>query len=486
MRQISADGGCVGADIAGVREGDVLAGKYRIDKILGAGGMGVVVAAHHVRLDEKVAIKFLLPETLGNAEAVARFEREARAAVKIKSEHVARVTDVGTLETGAPYMVMEYLEGGDLSAWVEQRGALPIEQAVEFVLQACDAMADAHSLGIIHRDLKPANLFCIQRNDGFFSVKVLDFGISKTTGMAGSGPDMGMTKTTAVMGSPYYMSPEQVQASRNVDPRSDIWSIGVILYELLSGRVPFGGETIAELVLKIMTGPAPPLRELRPDVPEGLEAVVLRCLEKDRARRYSNVGELAVALAPFGPRRLKALVERIVRVIQAAGMSASALALPPSSDAAQSVPAATAASWGHTKPEPGRKRATILIIAASASLAAIAAVVVTVFALRRPTTPEIAATVVTASAPPAAAPSPPATTQATTPPPAPSPPPIPSASALPPQLPPPPKGGHPGPASTHSVPQPPPKPAAKPNVSCDPPYTIDGSGHRQYKPECLR
>jgi eukaryotic-like serine/threonine-protein kinase len=475
-------------EVQGVREGDVLAGKYRIDKILGAGGMGVVVAAHHIRLDEKVAIKFLLPETLGNAEAVARFEREARAAVKIKSEHVARVTDVGTLETGAPYMVMEYLEGGDLSGWIQKRGALPAEQAVEFLLQACDAIADAHSLGIVHRDLKPANLFCIQRNDGFFSVKVLDFGISKVTGMAGSGPDMGMTKTAAVMGSPYYMSPEQVQSSRNVDPRSDIWSLGIILYELLTGRVPFGGDTIAELVLKIMTAPAPPLRQLRPDVPEGIEAVVLRCLEKDRAHRYSNVAELAFALAPFGPRRVKGLVERIVRVIQAAGMSASALALPPSADQSVAPPAATAASWGQTKPEPGRKRATILLIAASASLAAIAAVVVTVFALRRPA--EHTATVVTANAPPAAAPALPAPTpvaaaEVAAPQAAAPATPAPSASAAPPAAPKPaaapalptaapPK--HPGAAT--------PKPAGK--VSCDPPYTIDGAGHRQYKPECLR
>jgi len=167
--------------IVGVREGDVLAGKYRIEKILGAGAMGVVVAAHHIQIDEKVAIKFLLPDALSNEEAVARFAREARAAVKIKSEHVARVSDVGTLENGAPYMVVEFLEGGDLSSWLRQRGALPIEQATEFMLQACEAMADSHGLGIVHWDLKPANLFCIRRSDGLLSIKVLDFGISKVT-----------------------------------------------------------------------------------------------------------------------------------------------------------------------------------------------------------------------------------------------------------------------------------------------------------------
>src|SRR5580700_416889 len=196
---------------AGVQPGDVLAGKYKVERVLGAGGMGVVVAAHHLQLDEKIALKFLLPEALGDAEAVARFAREARNACKIKSEHVARVTDVGTLPNGAPYMVMEYLEGGDLAAWIKQRGALPIEQAVEFVLQACVAVADAHALGIVHRDLKPANLFCVRRSDGQLSIKVLDFGISKLADGVGPG-SMAMTKTSALMGSPLYMSPEQMRS----------------------------------------------------------------------------------------------------------------------------------------------------------------------------------------------------------------------------------------------------------------------------------
>jgi eukaryotic-like serine/threonine-protein kinase len=208
---------------AGVREGDILAGKYRVERVLGIGGMGVVVAAHHLQLDEKVALKFLLPEALGNSEAVARFAREARAAVKIKSEHVARVIDVGTLPNGAPYMVMEYLDGGDLAAWLQERGPLPIEQAVEFVLQACVAVADAHALGIIHRDLKPANLFCVRRSDGQLSIKVLDFGISKMTPFGGSGPSA-MTHTSALMGSPLYMSPEQMRSAKDTNPRTDIWA----------------------------------------------------------------------------------------------------------------------------------------------------------------------------------------------------------------------------------------------------------------------
>ncbi len=340
----------------GVKEGDVLAGKYRIEKVLGAGGMGVVVSAFHVQLEEKVAIKFLLPDALAMKEAVARFAREARAAVKIKSEHVVRVFDVGTLDTGAPYMVMEYLDGVDLGTWVQRRGALDIEQAVEFVLQACEALADAHALGIIHRDLKPSNLFCVRRSDGLHSIKVLDFGISKLTSLSESGTDMGMTKTTSTLGSPLYMSPEQMRSSRGVDVRTDIWALGVILYELLAGNVPFNGDTLAELCVKIATMPSPPLRNRLPDAPLALQEVLEKCMEKDRAKRYSSVAELAVALAPFAPKRARASVERITRVIQVAGLSASALALPPSSQTSR-TPWHTQAAWGQTKSPTLWKRA---------------------------------------------------------------------------------------------------------------------------------
>jgi eukaryotic-like serine/threonine-protein kinase len=356
-----------------ITPGQVLAGKYRVERVLGRGGMGVVVAAHHLQLDEKVAIKFLLPDAVTNAEVVGRFVREARAAVRIKSEHVARVSDVGTLEDGAPYMVMEYLEGSDLAAWVAQRGALPVEQAVEFLLQASEAIAEAHALGIVHRDLKPANLFVVRRADGLWSVKVLDFGISKVTQPGAS--DASLTRTTAVMGSPLYMPPEQMAASRNVDARSDIWALGVILYELLSGQVPFLGETLPEVCMKIATEPPAPIRRLRPEVPAALEAVILRCLEKDRERRFLNIAELALGLVDFGPKRARASVERITRTLQAAGLSASALALPPSSNRSEAAPAApatvvssgTVAPWGRTttaKPEASR---TVLVAAAAAA-----------------------------------------------------------------------------------------------------------------------
>jgi len=332
----------------GVREGDILAGKYRIDKVLGEGGMGVVVAAHHIDLDEKVAIKFLLPEALHNREAVARFAREARAAVKIKSEHVVRVSDVGTLENGAPYMVMEFLEGWDLHDLVRRTGPLPIEQAVEFILQTCEAIADAHGLGIVHRDLKPANLFCIRRSDGLLAIKVLDFGISKMIGTSATGHDLGMTKTTAVMGSPLYMSPEQLRSAKDVDTRTDIWAIGVILYELLTGRVPFAADTIPELSVKIVTEPPVPLRERLPDVPPDLEQVIMRCLEKDRNDRYANVADLAIALAKFGPKRSRASIEKISRVIHHAGLATGGPALLPSLSPPKDSRPPTLASWGQT------------------------------------------------------------------------------------------------------------------------------------------
>lgn len=330
-----------------VNEGEILAGKYRVERVLGVGGMGVVVAALHLQLDERVAIKFLLPEALSNAEAVARFAREARAAVKIKSQHVARVIDVGTLETGAPYMVMEFLKGQDLSNHLRQHGALPISDAVDFVLQACEALAEAHALGIVHRDLKPANLFLTTLADGSPCVKVLDFGISKVTNPAASGPDLGMTKTQAVMGSPLYMSPEQMASTRDVDGRADLWAIGTILYELLTGRVPFNADTMPQLCAMILQYPPDAPQSIRPDIPEGLTQVVLRCLEKDRNRRFANVAELAASLAPFGSRAASRSAERVSRVLSAAGISSSQLSIPPSSG--EPPGAATNAAWGQTQ-----------------------------------------------------------------------------------------------------------------------------------------
>ncbi|HMJ55010.1 MAG TPA: protein kinase [Polyangiaceae bacterium] len=348
-----------GPDI-GIREGDLLAGKYRVDRILGVGGMGVVVAAHHLRLDDLVAIKLLLPEALADADSVRRFEREARAAVKIKSEHVARIIDVGTLDSGAPFIVMEYLAGEDLADRIVRTGPLSVEDAIELIVQSCEAIAEAHALGIVHRDLKPANLFCVQGADGRTSVKVLDFGISKLTHTGTASSGLGMTKTRAVMGSPYYMSPEQMESPRAVDARTDIWSLGVVLYQVLTGDVPFNGETLPQVCVNVATRPAPSLRKSRPDVPSGLEAIVLRCLEKEPSKRFPTIAALATALARFGPRRTQASLDRITRTwrqAEARQQDPAGRRHPSSSDRTVTGPLP---SWGGTaKSLEGRTRSII-------------------------------------------------------------------------------------------------------------------------------
>jgi eukaryotic-like serine/threonine-protein kinase len=362
------------ARTTGVKEGDVLAGKYRIEKVLGMGGMGVVVAARHLQLETKVAIKFLLPEMLKERELVARFAREARAAVKITGEHVARVLDVGTLETGAPFIVMEFLEGSDLHAWLQQRGALAVDQAVEFLLQACVAVAEAHALGIVHRDLKPANLFCIRRADGKPSIKVLDFGISKVAGGSASEGEMSVTKTNAMMGSPLYMSPEQMRSAKDADPQSDVWALGAILYELLTGRVPFDGETVTDVAIKVATQPTPSARALRADVPPGLEEIVFKALEKNRQDRYRSVAELAIALSPFAPARGRPLVDRICGILQVGGWTS--LAPPDAAPPAPAPPRAAAVTMSAvgrtTMGLNGGRRRNVAIALSSAGAAAVA------------------------------------------------------------------------------------------------------------------
>jgi serine/threonine-protein kinase len=271
--------------------------------------MGVVVAATHAHLGQRVAIKFLLKEAMESDGVAARFLREGRTMVQLTSEHVARVTDVGTHDNGAPYLVMEYLEGRDLGDVVTARGPLPAPEVVDYLLQACEAVAEAHSLKVVHRDLKPGNLFLSRRPDGSPLVKVLDFGISKAHEPAGNK----LTQTAAVMGSPAYMSPEQVRSTTNVDQRTDVWSLGVIAYELLTGKLPFEAPTMSGMFAAIVASPMVPIGQRRPDLHPDLARAVEKALVKEVEGRFQSVAELANALAPFGTDGARISAQRVSR-----------------------------------------------------------------------------------------------------------------------------------------------------------------------------
>lgn len=298
---------------APVRVGDVVADKYLIEETLGVGGMGVVVAARDQVLDRRVAIKFLLPKLAGSDTAVQRFVREARAATRVTSEHVVRLLEIEKLPSGTPFFVMEYLEGSDLRALLRERGPLAPGKAVDYVLQALQAVAEGHVKGIVHRDIKPGNLFLTARADGTPLIKVLDFGIAKTLDEQSSESTSLTSSDDVRLGSPAYMPPEQLQNPRDVDKRSDIWSIGATLYELLCGRPPFEAQGYLELASRILSQPPIPLSEqpVPTTLPSGLEAVLRRCLEKDRHARYANAVELATALAPFGSEDARVSLGRV-------------------------------------------------------------------------------------------------------------------------------------------------------------------------------
>ncbi|MFT3770829.1 MAG: protein kinase [Minicystis sp.] len=272
--------------------GDVLRQKYRIEQQLGQGGMAVVFAATHLTLQQRVAVKLLKPGSTREPEVIERFLREARAASRLESAHVARVFDVETLDDGTPFIVMELLDGCDLAALVRQRTLAPAE-AVGYVREACDAIAEAHALGIIHRDVKPANLFLSRKRTGESVVKVLDFGISKLI------EDTRITEVQVGMGSAEYMSPEQMRSAGDVDGRTDVWSLGVTLYELLTGHTPFHADTVGNVLAAVLARPPVPPRQYRPDLSADLEALILRCLEKEPDKRFATVMDLSAALAPF-------------------------------------------------------------------------------------------------------------------------------------------------------------------------------------------
>jgi len=299
--------------------GVLLAGKYRIDRVVGEGGIGVVVAATHEHLEQRVAVKYLKPAACRQAVMRERFLREARLAAKLQSQHVVRVHDVGEAPCGTPYMVMEYLEGEDLGTRLEA-GPMPVVAAVECVLQACEALAEMHALGFVHRDLKPENIYSAKTSSGSPIVKLLDFGISKTLEKNPQSKRQAiLTGVSERFGTPQYMPPEQLGASANVDARADIWAIGVVLHELIAGAPPFTGESIPEICASVLLAPYPGLAAS--GAPPALDAVLRKCLSKKPEERYRNVAELARALAPFGPKTAAESARRIVAVIRSGGES---------------------------------------------------------------------------------------------------------------------------------------------------------------------
>ena len=300
-----------------VQAGDVIAGKYVVQGIIGRGGVGIIAAARHLALRQLVALKFLRPEIAADPEIMRRFAREAQAAAQIRSEHVARVMDAGTLADGTVFLVFEHLTGRDLARVLREDGPLTVADAVDYLTQACEAIAEAHALGIVHRDLKPANLFLTRAPDGAPLLKVLDFGLSKFSQTAFAALTA-LTADNLVIGSPHFMSPEQMRSSREADARSDIWALGVVLFGLLTGRVPFEGQFLTEVCAAILGGKPLSLRELRPEAPPELEAVILHCLRANPEHRPQSVAELARALQPFIPAHGQARVARIARVAEGA------------------------------------------------------------------------------------------------------------------------------------------------------------------------
>lgn len=301
------------AAIALPKPGDVLEGKYRVERLLGRGGMGAVFAARHLLLNQDVALKLMLPQLDGSEEAYTRFLREAQSAAQIEGEHIARVFDVGRLNGKTPYMALELLTGANLSEVIAKRGRLAPETAVHYILQVLDALSQAHALGIVHRDIKPANIFLAQTRASGEVIKVLDFGISKAMTDPAEPASPGLTNSAAMLGSPLYMSPEQVRASKHVDHRSDIWSVGVVLFELLAEVPPFDARGSHQVLVQILEDVPSDLNVLRPGLPRALRDAVSRCLEKEPEARFSDVAALATALAPFAPGEARLTIERILR-----------------------------------------------------------------------------------------------------------------------------------------------------------------------------
>ncbi len=488
--------------------GTIIAGKYEIEAILGCGGMGIVAAARHVQLAQRVAIKFMRAEAARDENAVGRFVREARAAAALANEHVTRVLDVGTLEDGAPYMVMEYLAGVDVGQLLARDGRLPVPLAVEVVLQACEAIAEAHSRGIVHRDLKPANLFATTRPDGTRLIKVLDFGISKGNDFGGTESGPSFTASGIAMGSPGYMSPEQVRSAKGVDARSDVWSLGVILYELLTNVSPFVGETMGDTLARIVSEDPPPVGNHRSDVPPELAAVVAQCLARRVDARIQSVAQLAERLVPFADGEALLSVKRILRLAGTPGGTIAAPLSLLSPQNASTGPSPTGQAWlrsGASVPKTSHVR-LFSLLGAGLLLVVTGVVALSVVNKPAPQAPGPASRAATAASstpgssgapaasevlipppadPPPRSPAPPTTAEATVTatnsaqrheadsPPAPSPGVV-SGPGNPTHHTP----GVPTPSATHTR-------SRGSAATCDPPFTIDSAGHRVPKPECL-
>jgi serine/threonine-protein kinase len=279
-----------------VPEGVLLGGKYTIERVFAEGGMGIVCLGRHVQLEQPVAVKFLRRALSGRPTIVQRFLNEARALAALRSEHVVRVMDVGQLDSGRPYLVMEHLDGIHLDALLERDGPLSVEMAISYVLQVCEPLAEAHALGIVHRDIKPENLFLWSGGPTADSVKVLDFGLAKQLGASRA---LGVTGPQDSLGSPCFMSPEQVATPQLVDSRTDIWSLGVVLYRLLSNTLPFDGGSLVTTLSHILNAAPKSLTEISPNVDAELDAIVLRCLEKSPQARYQTMSQLAGALNDY-------------------------------------------------------------------------------------------------------------------------------------------------------------------------------------------
>jgi serine/threonine-protein kinase len=359
----------------------VIAGKYQVERVLGEGGMGYVVAARHIALGQMFALKFMRAEVV-TKEYRSRFRREAQNTVKLRSRHVARVSDVGETPEGIPYMVMEYLEGKDLSDLLaarlkDGRGPFAVPEACDYLIQACEAIAEAHANGIVHRDLKPANLFLTRGTGGEQIVKVLDFGVSKVLELGmdedtnpggrvrgkSHNPDSAVTKATDLLGSPSYMAPEQIVSARDADIRSDVWSLGVILFRLVSGKAPFGGSSLGELIQAIMHGPMPDIRQFRPDIPAGLENVVARCLERERGKRLADVTELARLLSPYAAPVATPSLERIALL-----GPALVTAPPPAPSGPSSSSSRAGGAWTRGHAPPGSLRSPSSDISATTAI----------------------------------------------------------------------------------------------------------------------